>query len=164
MKFDAFTKNGFVRIVAASLMLSVYVITIILNYASRGYTVGNFLATVIFILSLSGFSIFAKMKNHPPLLFGARGWLFASVPMTVIAVILSATDAQLSGFFGELIGYAVFIFISPYFGFFYLIDTDWIHADTLLGIIGVIISVLVLLVPSWAQKAVERRKLLKKYR
>lgn len=164
MKFDAFTKNGFVRIIATSLMLSVYVITIILNYASRGYTVGNLLATVVFTLSLSAFCIFAKLKNHPPLLIGARGWLLASMPMIVLAIILSATDVQFSGFFGELVGYAVFIFISPYFGFFYLIEIDWIHADTVLGIIGIIISVLILFIPWWAQKAVDRRRLLKKYR
>lgn len=164
MKYSVFSKTGLMRIAAASLMLSVYVITIILNYASSGYTVGNLLATFVFMLSLSAFCIFAKIKNHPPLIIGARGWLLVSVPMIVIATILSATDVQLSGFFGELVGYAVLIFISPYFGFFYLIDIDWIHADTVFGIIGLIVSVLILFIPSWAQKAFDRGRLLKKYR
>lgn len=163
MKFDAFTKNGFVRIIAASLMLSVYVITIILNFASRGYTVGNFFATIVFILVLSAFCIFAKLKSHPPLLLGARGWLIASSVIFILGIIFSSTAVQLSGIFGELIGYS-FILISPYFGLFYLIEIDWIYADAILGIIGIITSILIWFIPAWVQRVVDRRKLARKYR
>ena len=163
MKIFAFTKTGLVRIVAASLMLSVYIITIILNFASQEYTAGNFFATLFFCLSLTVFSIFAKLKNHPPLLWGARGWLIASAVMFVLAIIFTAANAQFSGFIGDLIGYAVMLLISPYFGLFYLIDIDWIYADHFLGVIGIIVSVLIRFIPEWVQKAVNRRKLIKKY-
>ena len=164
MKIFAFTKTGLVRILATSLMLSVYIIVMILNFASSGYTIGNFLATVLFCISLAVFSIFAKLKNHPPLLWGARGWLIASVVMCTLGVIFSATDVQFSGVFGELVGYAVMLLISPFFGLFYLIDVDWIYADHFLGIVGVIVSLLLQFIPDWVQKAVERRRLLKEYR
>ena len=82
----------------------------------------------------------------------------------VFAMIFSATDAQLSGLFGEMIGYAVMLLTSPYFGLFYLIDIDWIYADHVLGVIGIIVSALICFIPEWVQKAADRRKLIKKYR
>ncbi len=163
MKFDAFTKTGFVRIVATSLMLSVYVIAIVMNYILPGYTSGQFAMTLLFCFSLAVFGIFAKLKNHPPLLWGARGWLIASSIVFVLGIIFSLIEIQLSGFFGRLIG-CCFVIISPYFGIFYLIDVDWIYADVMLGIIGIVISVLIWFIPELVQKAVDRRKLVKKYR
>ena len=163
MKFDAFTKTGFVRIIATSLMLAVYVIAIVMNYILPGYSSGQFAMTLMFCFSLSVFCIFAKIKNHPPLLWGARGWLIASSIVSVFGIIFSLTDIQLSGFFGKLIG-CCFVIISPYFGIFYLIDIDWIYADVVLGIIGTVISVLIWFIPTWVNKAAYRRKLMKKYR
>ena len=163
MKIIAFTKTGLIRIIATSLMLSVYISAIILNFASQGYTAGNFFATVVFCLTLTLFCIFAKLKNHPPLLWGARGWLIASSIVFFFGIIFSLANVTLSGFFGSLIGYP-FIMISPYFGIYYIIDIDWIYADVLLGIIGIITSVLIWFVPVWVQKAVDRHKLIKKYR
>ena len=163
MKIFAFTKTGAIRIVAASLMLSVYIVTIILNFATHGYSSGNFFATVVFCLALTLFSIFAKLKNHPPLLWAARGWLFVSVVVFFLGIIFSLTDVQLSGFFGDLIG-SLFIIISPYFGLYYMIEIDLIYADVLLGIIGIISCVAMWFIPELIQKAVDRQKLIKKYR
>lgn len=144
-------------------MLAVYVIAIVMNYILPGYSSGQFAMTLMFCFSLSVFCIFAKIKNHPPLLWGARGWLIASSIVSVFGIIFSLTDIQLSGFFGKLIG-CCFVIISPYFGIFYLIDIDWIYADVVLGIIGTVISVLIWFIPTWVNKAAYRRKLMKKYR
>ena len=163
MRIFAFTKTGLIRIVAASLMLSVYVITIILNFATHGYSYGNFFATVVFFLSLILFSIFAKLKNHPPLLWAERGWLIVSVTVFFLGIIFSLTDVQLGGFFGGLIG-SLFVIISPYFGLYYMIDIDLIYADVMLGIIGIISCVVMWFIPELIQKAVDRQKLIKKYR
>ncbi len=144
-------------------MLSVYIIAIVLNFVLQGYTASHFAVMLLFCFALTVFCIFAKLKNHPPLLWGARGWLIASLIVFFLGIVFSLTDVQLSGFFGRLIGYS-FIIISPYFGFFYIIDIDWIYADIMLGIIGIIISALIWFIPVWVQKAVDKRRLIKKYR
>jgi hypothetical protein len=163
MKIFAFTKTGLIRIVAASLMLSVYVITIILNFATHGYSSGNFFATVFFCIALTMFSVFAKLKNHPPLLWATRGWLIVSVTVFFLGIIFSLTDVQLGGLFGGLIG-SLFVIISPYFGLYYMIDIDLMYADVMLGIIGIISCVMMWLIPEMTEKAIRRRMLIKKYR
>lgn len=163
MKIFAFNKTWLIRVVATSLMLSVYIISIILNFATHGYSSGNFFATVFFCLALTIFSVFAKLKNHPPLLWATRGWLIVSVAVFFLGIIFSLTDVQLSGFFGDLIG-SLFIIISPYFGLYYLIEIDWIYADFMLAIIGIISCVMMWFIPEMTEKAIRRRMLIKKYR
>ncbi len=163
MKIFAFSKIGLIRIIATSLMLSFFIVTAALNWVLQGYTASHFAAMLLYCAALVVFCTFAKMKNHPPLLCGARGWLIASVIVFFLGIVFSLTDIQLSGFFGKLIGYT-FIIVSPYFGLFYIIDIDWIYADTVLGIVGIIISALIWFIPVWIEKAVEKRRLVKKYR
>ena len=159
MKFFAFTKTGIIRIVAASLMLSTYISTIIMNYASRAITSGNFFATIIFIASFVTFYIFSTLKKHPPLIFGARGWLTASFVMSFAAFVASSADFEISGFIGTVLGYGVMLFVSPYFGFVYLFGSfEWI------GAVGMLLCVILFFIPSIAQKIEYRRKLMREFR
>ncbi len=148
-----------VRIVAASLMLSVYICTLMLNYASAEITAGNFFATLVFLLALILLSAFLSAKKHPPLLWAARGWLILSVLFCFLAAVFTAAEAEFSGFFGDLIGYGIMLFVSPYFGFFYVIENS-----VAVGLISMLISFLLLFLPMCMQRITERRNLIKKYR
>ena len=57
MKITAFSKTALIRIIATSLMLSVYIIALLLNYASREITAGNFFATLAFLFALTVFLV-----------------------------------------------------------------------------------------------------------
>ena len=159
MKFFAFTKTGITRIIAVSLMLSVYISTIIMNYASREITSGNFFATIIFIAAFVAFYIFSSLKKHPPLFFGAKGWLIASFVMSFAALIASSADFEIGGFIGTVLGYGVLLFVSPFFGFVWLFgDFEWI------GVIGMLLCVLIFFIPPIAEKIAYRRKLLREFK
>ena len=159
MKFSAFSKTRIIRIVTASLMLSVYICTIFLNYASREITVGNFFATAVYLLALVLFSVFSSEKNHPPLLWGLRGWLVPSVIFSLLAAVFTAADASLTGFFGNIVGYGIMLFVSPYFGLFFIIENA-----VIVGLISMLISFLFLFLPLCLQRISERRRLAKEYR
>ncbi len=159
MKFDAFTKTGFVRIIATSLMLSVYISAVILNYASRKITTGNFIATLVFLLAVILFSSFSSEKKHPPLLWAARGWLLLSVLFCFLAAVFTAAEAELTGFFGNLIGCGIMLFVSPYFGLFFIIENKII-----LGLLSMLISFLLIFLPMCIHRIRERRKLIKEYK
>ena len=158
MKITAFSKTTLIRIIATSLMLSVYIIAILLNYASREITAGNFFATFAFLLAVIVFSAFISSKKHPPLLWAARGWLVLSVIFCFIAAIFTVAGAELSGFFGNLIGYGIMLFVSPYFGFFYVIKNS-----VVVGLLSMLISFLALFLPTCIRAMIEKRRLLKKY-
>ena len=158
MKITAFSKTTLIRIIATSLMLSVYLSSILLNYASREITIGNFLATLIFLFAVIAFSAFISLKKHPPLLWAARGWFVLSVLFCFIAAIFTVAGAELSGFFGNLIGYGIMLFVSPYFGFFYVIKDS-----VIVGLLSMLISFLALFLPTCIHAISEKRKLLKKY-
>ena len=119
MNNSIFSKTRFVRIIAASLMLSVYICTVLVNYASREITSGNFIATVIFLISIALFFSFSSEKKHPPLLWAVRGWLVLSVFFCFLAAVFTAAEAEITGFFGDLIGCGIMLFVSPYFGLFF---------------------------------------------
>ncbi len=159
MKLFAFTKTGLVRIVAVSLMLSAYISTIIMNYASREITSGNFFATVIFIAAFIAFYVFSVLKKHPPLVLGAKGWLIASFIMSFAALVASSADFEIGGFIGTLLGYGVMLLVSPFFGFVYFFGNfEWI------GFVGMILCVLIFFIPSIAQKIAHRRNLLREFK
>lgn len=159
MKFFAFTKIGIIRIVAVSLMLSVYTSSIIMNYASREITIGNLFTTAIFIAALIAFLSFATLKKHPLLVLGAKGWLIMSFVMSFAALVASSADFEIGGFIGTLLGYGVMLFLSPYYGFVYLFGGyEWI------GVIGMLISALIFFVPSLVRKIEHRRKLMREFK
>ena len=159
MKFFAFTKIGITRIIATSLMLSVYISTIIMNYASREITSGNLLATAFFIAVFVAFYIFSTLKKHPPLAVGAQGWLVISFLMSFAALIASSADFEIDGFIGTVLGYGVMLFVSPFYGFAYLFGSyEWI------GVIGMLMCTLIFFLPSVAQRIAERRKLLREFK
>ncbi len=159
MNYSIFSKTRFVRIIAASLMLSVYICTVLINYASREITVGNFIATVVFLLSITLFSSFSSEKKHPPLLLAARGWLVLSVFFCFLAAVFTAAGAELNGFFGNLVGYGIMLFVSPYFGMFFVIENAII-----VGLVSMLISFLLLFLPMCLKRIIERRKLIEQYK
>ncbi len=159
MKFFAFTKIGITRILAVSVMLSVYISTIIMNYASREITSGNLFATVFFIAVLIAFYIFSVLKKHPPLAMGAKGWLIISFLMSLTALIASSADFEIGGFIGAVLGYGVMLFVSPFYGFAYLFGSyEWI------GVLGMISCTLIYFVPPVAKKLSDRRKLMREFK
>jgi len=159
MKFFAFTKIGIVRIVTVSLMLSVYISSIIMNYASSEITSGNFFATLFFIASFVAYYIFSVLKKHPPLVWGARGWLIASFIMSFASLVASSADFEIAGFIGNILGYGVMLFVSPFFGFVYLFgEFEW------MGLIGMILCVLIFFIPTATQKIAYRKKALREFR
>ena len=159
MKFFAFTKTGIVRIVAVSLMLSVYISTIIMNYASREITSGNFFATVIFIAALVAFYVFSALKKHPPLFYGAKGWLVVSFFMSFAVLVVSSANFEIGGFIGTVLGYGVMLFVSPFFGFVWIFESfEW------LGMIGMLLCVLICIIPPIAEKIAHRRKLMREFK
>lgn len=159
MKFFAFTKIGITRIIAVSLMLSVYISTIIINYASREITSGNLFATLFFIAALIAFYIFSVIKKHPPLAIGVRGWLIVSFMMSFAALIASSADFEIGGFIGVVLGYGVMLFASPFYGFAYLFGSyEWI------GILGMLISILIFFVPQVVVKISARRKMMREFK
>ena len=159
MKNSLFSKTRLIRIVIASLMLSVYICALLLNYASREITAGNLLTTLVFLLAFILLSAFLSAKKHPPLLWAARGWLVLSVLFCFLAAVFSAADAELTGFFGSLVGYGVMLFVSPYFGFFFVIENAII-----VGLLSMLVSFLLLFLPMCLRRMSERRKLLKEYK
>ncbi len=159
MKYSLFSKTRLIRIVTASLMLSVYICTIFLNYASREITVGNFFATIVYLLTIALFSAFASAKNHPPLLGAARGWLILSVLFCFLAAVFTAAEAEFTGFFGNLIGYGIMLFVSPYFGLLFVIENT-----VIVGLLSMLVSFLLLFLPMCLQRIAERRKLKKEYK
>lgn len=145
MRLYAFTRSGIVRIVAASVMLSVYITTVIVNYASREITIGNLVATIFFIAALTAFLCFSAIKKHPPLLLGARVWISASLLMCFAALIFSASDISMSEGMDAALGYGVMLFASPFYGFVYLFD-----GYEPVGLIGMLVCLLLLFVPNSA--------------
>ena len=159
MKFFAFTKIGIIRIVAVSLMLSVYTSSIIMNYASREITVGNLFTTAIFIAALIAFLSFATLKKHPPLVLGAKGWLVMSFIMSFAALGASSADFEIGGFVGTVLGYGVMLFLSPFYGFVYLFGGyEWI------GVIGMLLTALMYFAPTIVSKIEYRRKLMREFK
>ena len=159
MKFFAFTKTGIIRIVTVSLMLSAYISTIIMNYASREITSGNFFATVFFIVAFIAFYVFSALKKHPPLVFGAKGWLTVSFVMSFATLAVSSADFEIGGFIGTVLGYGVMLFVTPYFGFVWLFGSfEWI------GLIGMILCVLLFFIPTIVRNIEQRRKLLREFK
>lgn len=159
MKFFAFTKIGITRIIATSLMLSAYISTIIINYASREITYGNLFATSFFIAAFAAFYIFSTMKKHPPLEIGAKGWLIVSFLMSFVALAVSSADFEIGGFIGVVLGYGVMLFVSPFYGFAYLFGSyEWV------GIIGMIFCLIIFFLPRVAQKIADRRKLMREFK
>ena len=159
MNYSVFSKTGFIRIAASSVMLSVYVCAILLNYASREITAGNFFVTIVFLLSVILFSAFLSTKKHPPLLWATRGWLVLSVLFGFLAAVFTAAEVELTGFFGNLIGYGIMLFVSPYFGLFFLIENAIIVA-----FLSMVISFVFLFLPMCLRRITERRKLIEKYK
>ena len=159
MNFSIFSKTRLTRIIVSSLMLSVYICTLILNYASREITVGNFITTLFFLLSVICFILFSSEKKHPPLLWAVRGWLVLSVFFCFLAAVFTAAEAEITGFFGDLIGCGIMLFVSPYFGLFFFIENAII-----VGLISMLISFLMLFLPMCMKRIIERRRLLKQYK
>lgn len=159
MNYSFFSKTRLVRIIVASLMLSVYICTVLINYASREITKGNFVATVVFLISIVLFSLFSSEKKHPPLLWAARGWLMLSVLFCFLAAVITAAEAELNGFFGNLIGCGIMLFVSPYFGIFFVIENTII-----VGLVSMLISFLLLFLPMCLKRIIERRKLIVQYK
>lgn len=139
-------------------MLSVYICTVLLNYASSEIKIGNLLATLIFIIAFAVLSFFMRSKKHPPLLWATRGWLILSVLFCFSAAVLTAAEAELSGFFGNLVGYGIMLFVSPYFGFFYFIKNS-----VLVGLLSMTVSFIMLFLPMCINTYIEKRKLIKQY-
>ncbi len=158
MKFFAFTKVGIIRIIASSLMLSVLISTVILNYASREITAGNFFATLVFIAASILFLVFTK-KNHPPLFLTAKGWLMASFVMCIVAFIVSAAQAEIGGFIGFILGGGGMLFVSPFYGFGYIFKSG-----IAVSIAGMISCLLIYFLPLAIGRMSERRRMARKYK
>lgn len=159
MKIFAFTKVGIARIALLSLALSVYVSTIILNYASREITSGNFFATVFFTLAFVAFYSFSVLKNHPPLVKGAKGWLIISFVFCFIALLASSADFEITGVIATFLGYGVMLFVSPFFGYAYITGTLGS-----VGVLGMISCAVMYVVPSLVKKIAERIRLSREFR
>ena len=139
-------------------MLSVYICAVLLNYASFEIKIGNLIATLIFLAALVVLSFFMSSKKHPPLLWATRGWLILSMLFCFLAAVFTAAEAELSGFFGNLVGYGIMLFVSPYFGFFYIIKSS-----VLVGLLSMTISFILLFLPMCIHTFAEKRRLIKKY-
>lgn len=140
-------------------MLSAYISTIIMNYASREITSGNLFATLFFIAVFIAFYIFSVIKKHPPLAIGARGWLIVSFLMSFAALIATSADFEIGGFIGTLLGYGIMLFVSPFYGFSYLFGSyEWI------GVLGMLICTLIFFIPSVAAKISARRKMMREFK
>ena len=139
-------------------MLSVYVCSVLLNYASSEIKIGNLLATLIFIGSFVAISFFVSSKKHPPLLWATRGWLILSVVFCFLAAVFTAAEAELSGFFGNIVGYGIMLFVSPYFGFFYFIKNS-----VMVGLVSMTVSFILLFLPMCMHSFAEKRRLMKEY-
>ena len=140
-------------------MLSVYICAVLINYASREITAGNFIATVVFLISVALLSLFSSQKKHPPLLWVARGWLVLSVLFCFLAAVFTAAGAELNGFFGNLIGCGIMLFVSPYFGMFFVIENA-----VIVGLLSMLISFLMIFLPMCLKRIIERRKLIEQYK
>ena len=140
-------------------MLSLYISVIIMNYASREITAENLIATIVFLMVFSLFYLFSSSKKHPPLLWAARGWLGLSVLFCFLAAVFTAAGAELNGFFGNLIGCGIMLFVSPYFGIFFVIENAII-----VGLLSMLISFLMLFLPMCLKRIIERRKLIEQYK
>lgn len=158
MKFSLFSKDRLFLIGLSSLILSVYLCSILLNYASSEIKVGNLIATLVFIAALVSLSFVISAKKHPPLLWATRGWLILSVLFCFLAAVFTAAEAELSGFFGNLVGYGIMLFVSPYFGFFYFLKNS-----VMVGLLSMLVSFILLFLPLCVRSIAERRKLMKQY-
>lgn len=158
MKFSLFSKDRLFLIGLSSVILSVYICSILLNYASSEIKVGNLIATLVFISALVGLSFFISAKKHPPLLWATRGWLILSVLFCFLAAVFTAAEAEISGFIGSLVGYGIMLFVSPYFGFFYIIKSS-----VMVGLISMLVSFMLLFLPTCTRTFIEKRKLMKQY-
>lgn len=139
-------------------MLSVYICAVLLNYASSEIKIGNLIATLIFLAALVVLSFFMSSKKHPPLLWATRGWLILSILFCFLAAVFTAAEAELSGFFGNLVGYGIMLFVSPYFGFFYIIKDS-----IFVGLLSMLVSFILLFLPMFLNRMLEKRKLMKQY-
>ena len=158
MKFSLFSKDRLFLIGLSSVILSVYICSILLNYASSEIKVGNLIATLVFISALVALSFFISAKKHPPLLWATRGWLILSILFCFLAAVFTASEAEPSGFFGNFVGYCIMLFVSPYFGFFYIIKSS-----VMVGLISMLVSFILLFLPTCTRTFIEKRKLMKQY-
>ena len=158
MKSSLFSKDRIFLIGTSTLILSVYICSILLNYASSEIIVCNLIATIVFITAVVILSFFISAKKHPPLLWATRGWLILSVLFSFVAAVFTAAEAELSGFFGNLVGYGIMLFVSPYFGFFYIINSS-----VLVGLLSMLVSFILLFLPMSIRAFIEKRALIKQY-
>ena len=157
MELYIFTKKGIVRVLLLSLILSAYLTVILLNFASRKMSLGNLFATLIFIAAIAVFSVITK-KSHPPLHSVIRGWMIADMVTCIFGVMFSLLQIEFSGFFGTVVGVAVMLFISPFYGIGYIFNNGF--TVCLFGALAVSVC---LFLPSIAEHISKRRKLAKKY-
>jgi hypothetical protein len=147
------------RIFAISLVLSAYVSTIILNYASREITLGNFIATVFFTLAFIAFDSFSVVKNHPPLAIGAKGWLIVSFLFCFISLLASSANFEITGYIAGFLGYGVMLFVSPFFGYAYIFKS--LGSVSVLGMIS---CAVLFVLPQAVKRIAEKIRLSREFR
>ena len=157
MKLYIFTKQGIIRTILLSVALSVYFSIILLNFASRKMSLGNLMASILFIVAVSLFLVLTK-KKHPPLHYGIRGWMIADISFCALGVVFSLLEFEFSGFIGSLIGFAVMLFISPFYGFGYIFNNGFTVC-----LIGALAMSSCLFIPRIYSSISRRRRLSKKY-
>ncbi|MBR6578505.1 MAG: hypothetical protein IKK74_06125 [Clostridia bacterium] len=82
-----------------------------------------------------------------------------SVLFCFLAAVFTAAEAEITGFFGDLIGCGIMLFVSPYFGLFFFIENAII-----VGLISMLISFLLLFLPMCMRRIFERKKLIAQYK
>lgn len=158
-KLFVFTKVGVARVIASSLMLALYLIVIIVNFASDNMSGGNLAWTLFFVLGVAGFVWFAQTKTHTPLVKVSRVWMIITLVVCFLGAVLSLVQIEFEGAIGAAVGFFVMVFISPYYGFGFIINKS-----IAVCIFGCVCSGSLLFLPNIIERVKRRRALEKKYR
>ena len=158
-KLFAFTRIGFARVVASSLILALYFLVVVVNFASGEMSGGNFVWTLLLIGGITLFICYSKEKNHTPLVSISRVWMIITFVVCLVGAVLSIMQIELDGIVGAIAGFLVIAFISPYYGFGFIINKS-----IAVCIFGCISSGFLFFLPMIIDTAKKKKKLKRKYR
>lgn len=158
-KLYILTKTEITRVLLASLMLAVLVIVIIVNFASSSMSLSNFAWSLIFILAYAAFISFCQIKNHTPLLNIGRVWMIISLCICFLGTVLSLAAVEFDGVVGLIVGFLVMIFVSPFYGFGFIINSS-----VAVCVFGSVASAILILLPNIVLAAHKKHSIAKKYR
>lgn len=126
-KFIEFDRHRLKRIIAVSLILSVSLIAMMLNYfgiaTEDGVYLTNFIATLAYFASWILFMSYAGMKGIRSLLIFSRVWCIISLVTLVFSAVATVASLSVEGVLGMIVNIIVTLWAVPTYGMHLIIGS-----------------------------------------